>query len=107
MGGAQEVQITYFFVNGTPYLIRTTDSYNGDEREHLEKVVACSVSPSRYTEEYLSGAHKKITTMFRNMGVMNGPVFVQGFYDAGVFRLFDPGLRFPGLHALCDFTDRR
>ena len=97
MNNAQEVQITYFFINGTPFLIRTVDSYNGREEAHLEKVVACSISPSQYTSEYLKTAHQKVVKMFQNMGFRNGPIFMQGFYDNGTFRFFDPGLRFPGV----------
>ena len=97
MNNAQEVQITYFFINGKPFLIRTVDSYNGSEDAHLEKVVSCSISPSQYTAEYLNTAHHKVVRMFQNMGFRNGPIFMQGFYDNGIFRFFDPGLRFPGV----------
>ena len=97
LNNVQEVQITYFFINGKPYLIRTVDSYNGKEEEHLEKIVACSISPSQYTEEYLATAHENVVKMFRNMGFHDGPIFMQGFYDNGRFRFFDPGLRFPGV----------
>ncbi len=94
---SQEMQITYFFVNGTPYLIRTTDSYNGPEKFGLEKVVACSVSPSRYTNDYLKNGHPNVLKMFEKMGIKNGPVFMQGFYHKGDFLFFDPGRRFPGV----------
>lgn len=97
MGTADEVQITYFMVNGEAHLIRTVDSHRGDPKDGLEKVVICSVSPSKYTDEYLSGAHKQVVRMIQELGVRNGPVFMQGFYDAGKFRFFDPGLRFPGV----------
>lgn len=95
--GSQEMQITYFFVDGTPYLIRTTDSYNGSEKFGLEKVVACSVSPSRYTNEYLEKGNKNVLKMFKKIGIKNGPVFMQGFYHKGDFLFFDPGRRFPGV----------
>lgn len=97
MKGAHEFQVTYFFKNGEAYLLRTTDSYCGSEEKHLEKVVACAVSPSRFTDIYLETAHPKVVKMFKNLGLKNGPVFMQGFEDNGVFRFFDPGLRFPGV----------
>ena len=97
MAGAAEVQVTYFFINGEAYLIRTADSYRGSEEEGLEKVVVCSVSPSRYNEEYLKTTHPKVVAMLKGLGLQNGPAFMQGFYDHGVFRFFDPGLRFPGV----------
>ncbi|RGH48445.1 ATP-grasp domain-containing protein [Coprobacillus sp. AM37-9BH] len=92
-----EFQVTYFYVDGEPYLVRTTDSYTGSESNHLEKVVACAVSPSKYTDIYLKTAHEKVINMFSKLGVKNGPIFMQGFYDEGIFRFFDPGLRFPGV----------
>ena len=97
MKNAQEFQVTYFFVNGKPYLVRTCDSYCGPESKHMEKVVACAVSPSIYTDAYLASTHHKVVNMFKNLGIKYGPVFMQGFYDDGVFRFFDPGLRFPGV----------
>lgn len=97
MAGAEEVQITYFFINGEPHLVRTVDSYRGQEKYGLEKVVICAVSPSKHTDEYLNGAHKNVAAMLKKLGIRNGPAFMQGFYDNGKFRFFDPGLRFPGV----------
>lgn len=97
MKGAEEFQVTYFFVNGKPYLVRTVDSYGGSEEKHLEKVVACAISPSKHTDLYIRTAHKNVIKMFTNLGYKNGPIFMQGFVDNGVFRFFDPGLRFPGV----------
>jgi hypothetical protein len=93
----EEFQVTYFFVDGEPYLLRTVDSYCGSEENHLEKVVACAISPSKHTDYYLKTAHNKVVNMFKQLGIKNGPVFMQGFVDHGVFRFFDPGLRFPGV----------
>ncbi len=97
MQDAQEFQFTYFLVNGKVYLIRTADSYEGSKADRLERVVACGISPSRYTDEYVSTTHEKVVSMFRKLGLKNGPCFMQGFYDHGVFRFFDPGMRFPGV----------
>lgn len=97
MDGCQEVQVTYCFINGEAYLIRTADSYTGTKENQLEKVVACAVSPSQYTQEYLDYAHENVVKMFKKLGVRNGPVFMQGFKDGNTFRFFDPGIRLPGV----------
>lgn len=89
-------QVTYFFVDGTPYLIRTADGYKGLPEENLDRVALCSVSPSVYTEEFLRTTHENFVRMLKKTGVQNGPVMAQGFYDDGVFRFYDPGRRFPG-----------
>ena len=52
MGDCDEVQITNFVINGEVFLERTVDSYRGDPRKNLQKVVSCSVSPSKYTDDY-------------------------------------------------------
>ena len=97
MEGTDEIQITYFLIDGMPYLIRTADSYNGGKNYNLEKVVTCSISPSKYTDEYIATTHQNVVNMFSKLGFKNGPIFMQGFYDKGKFRFFDPGLRFPGV----------
>ncbi len=93
----KEFQITYFFVNGTPYLIRTVDSYKGEKQNNLDKVVSCAISPSKYTKNFLKTTNNKIINMLKTLGIKNGPVFMQGFKDGNCYRFFDPGLRFPGV----------
>lgn len=97
MGDCDEIQITYFVVNGKIYLERTVDSYRGNEAKKLQKVVNCSISPSRYTDIYLRKAHPSVCRMIQAAGIQNGPVFMQGFHKNGEFYFFDPGLRFPGV----------
>jgi len=97
MGGFDEFQVTYFFINEEAYLIRTADSYRGSVTNKMNKVVNCSISPSRYTNLYFQNAHPNILKMLKNMGMKNGPLFMQGFHNKGHFYFFDPGLRFPGV----------
>lgn len=97
MGSAHEIQITYFYKDGKPYLIRTADSFTGSEMNHLENLVSCAISPSKYTKSYLQSTHPKVLKMFNKLGIQNGPVFMQGFEEGGEFCFFDPGLRFPGV----------
>lgn len=92
---AEEIQVTYFVCNGKPYLIRTADSCRREGK--FGNVVECGVSPSKYTLEYLESAHKRVEEMLKGMGIMNGPVMLQGFYVQKSFLFFDPGFRFPGV----------
>lgn len=94
--GKNSFQVTFFFVNGEPYVIRTVDGYKGSVEDQLDRVALCSVSPSVYTQVYLDNTNTVFTNMLKKIGVLNGPVMVQGFYDDGVFRFYDPGRRFPG-----------
>lgn len=52
MGDCDEVQITCFLINGEVYLERTVDSNRGSQDLNLQKVVNCSISPSKYTDVY-------------------------------------------------------
>lgn len=97
MGDCDEVQITNFVIDGKVYLERTVDSYRGEDGERLRKVVACSISPSKYTDLYLETCHESVCRMIEDLGVRNGPFFLQGFQKNGRFYFFDPGLRFPGV----------
>lgn len=97
MGDCDEVQITCFVVNGEIYLERTVDSNRGSADLNLQKVVNCSISPSKYTDVYLENTHEHVCHMIKDLGIKNGPVFMQGFYKDGEFYFFDPGLRFPGV----------
>ena len=97
ISGSQEFHVTYFFVDGEPHLLRTSDNYCGSEELNMQKVVSCAIMPSGYTKQYMETAHPNVVRMFKALGIKNGPIFMQGFEDNGVFRFFDPGLRFPGV----------
>lgn len=97
LGDKNSFQVTYFFVNGEPFVLRTADGYKGLVEEKLDKVALCSVSPSIYTKEYMETTHDAVVKMLKEEGLNNGPVMLQAFYDNGVFRFYDPGLRFPGV----------
>lgn len=97
MGDCDEVQITCFLVNGEVFLERTVDSNRGSQDLNLQKVVNCSISPSKYTDIYLRKTHSRVCDMIKDLGIENGPIFMQGFYKDEEFYFFDPGLRFPGV----------
>ncbi len=97
MGNTGEVQVTYFAVGGRYFLVRLCDSYSGTVEQCLDRVVHCAVSPSRHTEAFLRHADTKLQRLFQGLGILDGPVFMQGFMDGDTFRPFDPGRRFPGV----------
>jgi biotin carboxylase len=97
MEKVNEFHVTYFFVDGEPYLVRGSDNYCGPKETGMDKVVSCAVYPSRFLSEYIAGPHKNVVNMFKNCGIKYGPVFMQGFRDGKKFRFFDPGIRFPGV----------
>lgn len=97
MEQVNEFHVTYFFVDGEPYMVRASDNYCGPKELKMNKVVSCAVYPSRFIDDYVRSAHEKVVKMFKSLGIKNGPIFMQGFRDGDKFRFFDPGLRFPGV----------
>lgn len=97
MEKVNEFHVTYFFVDGQPYLVRGSDNYCGPKETGMDKVVSCAVYPSRFLQKYIDGPHEKVVNMFKHCGIKNGPMFMQGFRDGDTFRFFDPGIRFPGV----------
>ena len=96
MGDKEDFQVTYLVINGHPYVVRTADRYLGPKEENMDRVAIALSSPSSNTEAYMNSAHEKVSKMILQLGIQNGPVFIQGFVDDGKFRFYDPGLRFPG-----------
>ena len=96
MEGKQDFSMTYIVCNGKPYLSRTCDRYLGKAEDRLNKQCIAAIAPSRYSEVYMGKIDKKVRAFIQNLGITNGPVFMQGFIDGDTIRFYDPGLRFPG-----------
>ena len=96
MGNTNDFNMTYLFVKGEPYLIKLADRFLGTVESGMDRNCIASMSPSRYTDMYMKNVHPRIVNMIRGLGIMNGPVFMQGFVDGDTVRFYDPGFRFPG-----------
>lgn len=96
MGGKQDFSMTYFVVNGKPYLTRTCDRFLGKEEDNLNKQCICCVGPSKHSKLYVEKVHERLTAFIKALGIVNGPIFMQGFVDGDTVRFYDPGLRCPG-----------
>lgn len=96
MCGKQDFTMTYLVKDGKPFLVRMGDRYLGAEKDRLNRQCVCLVCPSKFSDLYLENVHHQICRLIRNLGIKNGPVFMQGFVDDDTIRFYDPGLRFPG-----------
>ena len=96
MSNNQELTITYIVKNGEPNLISIGDRYPGKKEDNLNRQNICVIQPSLYSELYLKNVHPNVIRMIKDLGIKNGPVFMQGFVDGETVRMFDPGIRFPG-----------
>lgn len=96
MGQANDFSMTILVVNSKAYVIRTVDRILGKYEDGLDKLAVGSASPSVFTKLYLEKVHKNIEQFIKGIGLVNAPIFMQGFVDGDCVRFYDPGLRFPG-----------
>ena len=96
MGHCPDFSMTVLVVNGKAYPFRTVDRLLGKSEDGLDKLAVGAVMPSVYTDVYMKHVHEKVNRMIQDIGIVNGPVFMQGFVDGDTVRFYDPGLRFPG-----------
>ena len=96
MGQANDFSMTVLVINSKAYVIRTVDRILGKYEDGLDKLAVGSASPSVFTKLYLEKAHGKIENFIKSIGLVNAPMFMQGFVDGDCVRFYDPGLRFPG-----------
>lgn len=93
---SQDLTISYLVKDGEPILVSLGDRHSGRREDNLDRQLVCTIQPSRYVAEYLADGDIKIKRLIKLIGIKNGPVFFQGFFDHGAVRLYDPGLRYPG-----------
>lgn len=96
MEGCQDFTVSYLVASGEPIVVRTGDRFEGSKEQGLERLCIASCSPSESTEWFMNKINSKIVGLIKNIGILNGPVFFQGFIDGDKVRLYDPGLRFAG-----------
>ena len=96
MGQDNDFSITALVINGIVYPFRTVDRFLGKYEDGLDKLAVGAVMPSKYTKLYLEKIHKNFKNLVKSIGIVNGPVFMQGFVDGATIRFYDPGLRLPG-----------
>lgn len=96
MGNYPDFTMSYFVINGTPYLYCTHDRYLGSKDDGLDRQCVCQYGPSKYLDLYIRDIDLKFKRMLIGLGLNNAPVFFQGFIDGNKLRVYDPGIRFPG-----------
>ena len=96
MGGCMDFTMSYFVLDGVPYLYCTHDRYLGQKEYALDRQCVCQYGPSKYLNMYLEKVDIKFKNMLIGLGLKTAPVFFQGFVDGDKLRVYDPGIRFPG-----------
>lgn len=96
MGQKNDFSMTILMLNGKAYPFRTVDRILGKLEDGLDKLAVGSASPSVFTGLYMDKVHSRVEKLYQNIGLVNAPVFMQGFVDGDTIRFYDPGLRLPG-----------
>ena len=96
MGQKNDFSMTLVVINGKAYPFRTVDRVLGKYEDGLDKLAVGAIMPSVFTKLYLHNVQKKIEKFIADVGLVNAPIFMQGFVDGETVRFYDPGLRFPG-----------
>ncbi len=97
MGTKNDFSVSYVMIDGEAYLTRTGNRYLGSVEDGLSRLCIAGTSPAPFTDLYMDKVHDRVCRMFKNIGLKNAPVFMQGFVDEDTVRFYDPGLRFPGI----------
>lgn len=96
MAGCDDLQLAYLVANGEPALIKVEDRYLGSRGNNLDRLCVATVCPSRHEKAYREKVNDRVIAMIRQIGIQNGPVFLQGFWDGEDVLFYDPGIRLPG-----------
>lgn len=96
MGQNNDFSMTLIVINGKAYPFRTVDRILGKYEDGLDKLAVGATMPSVFTKLYMDNVQKKVEKFIADVGLVNAPIFMQGFVDGDTVRFYDPGLRFPG-----------
>lgn len=96
MEGHPDFTVTYYCINGVPYLNRLADRFLGSKEENLGQTCICTMAPSIYSDLFLKKYDTKFKAMLADLHIENGPCFFQGFVNGDKIHFYDPAVRFPG-----------
>lgn len=96
MGECEDCFVYYTFKDGFCSLSAIADRYTTDEQSGLSRVCLGATYPSKYIKNYFSRMHNNAVRMFKNIGISNGVLLMQAFYEDGDFYVYDPGFRLQG-----------
>lgn len=96
MGECEDAFVYYTFKDGYCSLSCIADRYTTDEQPGLSRVCLGATYPSKYIKNYFSRMHNNAVRMFKNIGIRNGVLLMQAFYEDGEFYVYDPGFRLQG-----------
>ncbi len=91
-----DVGIYYTFKNGYCSLSCIFDRYTTSEQPGLSRVSLGGIYPSKHIGDYYERMHENAVRLFEAIGIKNGVLLLQAFYENGEFYVYDTGFRFQG-----------
>lgn len=91
-----DVGLYYTFKDGVCSASCVFDRYTTDEQPGLSRVNLGSIYPSKHLKDYYEHMHSNAVRMFREIGIRNGVLLLQAFYEDGEFYVYDTGFRLQG-----------
>ena len=91
-----DVGIYYTFKDGICSLSCIFDRYTTSEQPGLSRVCLGAVYPSKHIERYFVRMHGNACRLFKDIGIRNGVLLLQAFYENDEFYVYDTGFRLQG-----------
>lgn len=93
---ADAVIVQYTAHNGRVLYSGMTDKLSLKADAHGAPIMALQLAPSVHEAEYLETVNDKAVRAFESIGLSEGPIWVEAFYQGGRFVFNEMGLRFGG-----------
>ncbi len=90
------INIDYLIRDGEIKLSAVGDKYVNDEQGNKTPLTAGVVYPSIRMQEYIETLNDKVINMFQSLGLENGTLFIESFYDEEGFHFYEMGYRVGG-----------
>lgn len=91
------VNIEYVICDGEVILSAVGDLYvYKDGNPSLAPLTAAVFYPSKRLDEYIKNLDEKVRNMFKSIGLKNGVLYIQSFYDEDGFHFYEMGYRLGG-----------
>lgn len=91
-----DIGIYYTFRDGVCSASCVFDRYTTSEQDGGSRVCLGATYPSKYIKQYFERIHENMCRMFKAIGIKNGVLLIQAFYENGEFYVYDTGFRFQG-----------
>ena len=91
-----DLGIYYTFKDGYCSASCIFDRFTTDKQPGLSRVCIGAVYPSKHINDYFTRMHPNAVKLFEEIGIKNGVLLFQAFYENGEFYVYDTGFRLQG-----------